>query len=187
MMALQGGDEVAVVDPRYMYEDLLTMPDDGRRYELLEGDLLVSPSPNRRHQRVAGNVFALVRRLQDAGLGEVYSAPFDVAFDRYTVFEPDVLFVRAERLEIVTDRNVSGAPDLVVEVLSESTRDADLGRKLRAYGKHGVGEYWAVDPDANTVQVFRRDAEGFVDKGTLRVGDELVFLGTTLKVADIMA
>ena len=178
---------MAVVDPRYVYEDLLTMPDDGRRYELLEGDLLVSPSPNRRHQRIVHNLVRVLGPVEDAGLGEVYSAPFDVVFDRHTVFEPDVMFIRTERLGILTERNVSGAPDLVVEVLSESTRDADLGGKLRAYGKHGVGEYWAVDPDANTVQVFRRDAEGFVDQGTFRVSDELEFLGATLKVADIMA
>jgi Uma2 family endonuclease len=178
---------VAVVDPRYVYEDLLTMPDDGRRYELLEGDLLVSPSPKPRHQRIVSNLDRMLGHLEESGLGQGYVAPVDVVLDRHTAFVPDVFFIRTDRLGIVTDRNVSGAPDLVVEVLSDSTRDVDLGRKLRAYGKHGVGEYWVVDPDANTLQVFRRDAEGLVDKGTRRVGDELVFLGTTLKVADIAA
>jgi Uma2 family endonuclease len=126
-------------------------------------------------------------RLEGAGKGEVYPAPFDVVFDRHTVFEPDVLFIRAERLGIVTERNVSGAPDLVVEVLSESTREVDLGRKLHAYGRHGVGEYWVVDPDANTVEVFRREGEDFVDRGACRVGDELEFLGARLEVSDVLA
>ena len=186
-MALRGGDGVAVVDPRYVYEDLLTMPDDGRRYELLEGDLLVSPSPNRRHQRIVSKLVGFLLRLEEAGKGEVYPAPFDVVFDRHTVFEPDVLFIRAERLGIVTERNVSGAPDLVVEVLSESTREVDLGRKLHAYGRHGVGEYWVVDPDANTVQVFRREGEAFVEAGTVGRGSEIEFLGARLKVGDILA
>jgi Uma2 family endonuclease len=178
---------MAVVDPRYVYEDLLTMPDDGKRYELLDGDLLVSPSPNRRHQAVVRNLVRLLGRLQDEGLGEVYPAPFDVVFDRHTVVEPDVIFVRAERLGIVTDRNVSGPPDLVVEVLSDSTREADLGRKLRAYGRHGVGEYWVVDPDADTIRVFRREGEAFVEVGTVERGGEIAFLGATLKVDEILA
>lgn len=182
-----GGEGVAVVDPRYVYEDLLAMPDDGWRHELLEGDLFVRPSPKPRHQRVAGNVFAVLRGLQDAGLGDVYSAPLDVVLDRHTVFEPDVLFIRAERLDIVTERNVSGAPDLVVEVLSESTRDMDLGPKLRAYGRHGVGEYWVVDPDANTVQVFRHEGEAFIDAGPVQRDGEIAFLGVRVKVDDILA
>lgn len=85
-------------------------------------------------------------------------------FGRYTVFEPDVIFIRTERLGIVTERNVSGPPDLVVDVLSDSTRDVDLGRKLHAYGRHRVGEYWAVDPEACAARVFfRREGEAFVD------------------------
>ena len=178
---------MAVVDPRYVYEDLLAMPDDGNRYELVEGELLVSPSPKPRHQRIAGNVYTMLRRLQDAGLGDAYQAPLDVVLDWHTVLEPDVLFIRADRLNIVTERNVSGPPDLVVEVLSESTRDADLGPKLRAYGRHGVGEYWVVDPDANTVQVVRREGEVFVESGTAGPDDRLTFLGATLKVGDILA
>lgn len=124
---------MAAIDPRYVYEDLLAMPDDGRRHEIVEGDLFVSPSPKPRHQRVVGNVYTLVRRLQDTGEGVVYTAPFDVVLDRYTVLEPDVLFIRTDRLGIVTDENVSGPPDLVVEVVSEGTRNTDLGPKLRAY------------------------------------------------------
>ena len=178
---------MAVVDPRYVYEDLLAMPEDGRRHELLEGDLLVSPSPNRRHQRIVSNLDRLFGRLEVQGLGEGYVAPFDVVFDRHTVFEPDVMFIRTERLGIVGERNVSGAPDLVVEVLSESTRDMDLGPKLRAYGRHGVGEYWVVDPDANTVQVFRREGEAFIEADTVGRSGEIVFLGARLKVADILA
>ena len=178
---------MAVVDPRYVYEDLLAMPEDGRRREILEGDLLVSPSPTRTHQRIVSNLDVLFRHLEERDLGQAYIAPFDVVFDRYTVLEPDVMFIRTERLGIVGERNVSGAPDLVVEVLSESTRDMDLGPKLRAYGRHGAGAYWIVDPDADTVQVFCREGEAFIEAGTVGRGGEVEFLGARLKVADILA
>ncbi len=178
---------MAIVDPRYVYEDLLTMPDDGKRYELLEGDLLVSPSPKTRHQKVVGNVFALLRGLQESGKGEVYVAPLDVVFDRHNVLEPDVLFVRTERLSVITDKNVGGPPDLVVEVLSESTREVDLGRKLRTYSRFGVPEYWVVDPDANTVQIFQRENGALTDKGMLVATDEIALLGVTFKVSEILA
>ena len=178
---------MAIVDPRYVYEDLLAMPEDGKRYEIVDGDLLSSSSPGRRHQQVVSNVLRALTAIEAAGAGEVLLGPLDVVLDRHTVLVPDVLFVRTERLNIVTERNVDGAPDLVVEVLSESTRDMDLGPKLRAYGRHGVGEYWVVDPDANTVHVFRREGETFIEAGTLGRSGEIEFLGAWLKVVDILA
>ena len=178
---------MAAVDPRYVYEDLLTMPDDGRRYELLEGDLLVSPSAKPRHQEIVTNLTMLLGILQKQGLGRVYPAPLDVVLDQHNVFEPDVFFIRTERLDIVTEKNVSGPPDLVVEVLSDGTRDTDLGCKLRAYGRFGVPEYWVVDSEANTVQVFRRENGALSDQGTVVAAGEITFLGVTLKVGEILA
>ncbi len=175
------------VDHRYVYEDLLTMPDDGNRYELLEGELVVSPSAKPRHQQVVKNLIVSLARWEAAKLGRVYSAPLDVVFGPHTVFEPDVLFIRAEHLSIVKESNVSGPPDLVVEVLSESTRRIDLGRKLRAYGRHGVDEYWVVDPTEHTVHVFRREGPAFVATGVFGAGDGLTYLGMPLAIADILA
>ncbi len=125
----------------------------------------MSPPAKPRHQRVVKNLIVCLARWEAAKLGRVYSAPLDVVFDQHTMFEPDVLFIRAEHLSIVKENNVSGPPDLVVEVLSESTRRLDLGRKLRAYGRHGVDEYWVVDPTERTVPVFRRDGSAFVATG----------------------
>ncbi len=168
---------MGVVDVRYVYDDLLTMPDDGHRYELLAGDLMVSPSAMPRHQHIAKNLIVALSRWEAARLGRVYSAPLDVVLDRHTVFEPDVLFIHAEHLAIVTESPVKGPPDLVVEVLSDSTRRVDLGRKLRAYGRYGVNEYWAVDPAEGTVQVFRRDGPAFVATDRLSAGDAITYLG----------
>src|SRR6185437_2758615 len=117
-------------------------------------DLLVSPSPRPKHQRATGHVYTFLRHAEDAGYGEVYFAPLDVVFDVHTVTEPDVLFIRTDRLHIVRETNIQGPPDIVVEVLSPDGRDRDLGVKLRAYARSGVPYYWVVDPDAQIVRVF---------------------------------
>lgn len=156
---------MAAADPHYAYEDLIALPEDGKRRELIEGDLFVSPSPGRRHQRIVKNLVVLLSGLEAKGAGQGYPAPFAAVFDRHTVLESDVLFIRTERLGIVGERNVTGAPDLVVEVLSDGSRDMDLGPKLRAYSRHGVGQYCVVDPDAGTIQVFHREGEAFGEAG----------------------
>jgi Uma2 family endonuclease len=139
------------------YADLEAMPDDGLRHELLGGELLVSPAPVIRHQRVLRHLFqALNGFVNQHGLGEVFFAPVDVHFSPHDVLEPDLLFVRTARLGIVEEKLVRGAPDLVAEVLSPFNRAVDLGAKSRAYRRFGVGEYWIVDPAAETVEVVRR-------------------------------
>ena len=187
MIRAGGGGDMGVIDLRYVHEDLFTMPDDGRRYELLEGDLVVSPSANPRHQRIVKNLIVSLTRWEAVGLGFVYGAPLEVVFDRHTVFEPDVLFIGRERRDIVTDTCVRGAPDLVVEILSDGTRQMDLGRKLKAYGQYGVGEYWVVDPRAGVVHVFRREGQTFAAAEVLGSGATLSHLGMSLSVADILA
>ena len=147
----------------------------------------MSPSAKPRHQEIITNLTMLLGILQKQGLCRVYPAPLDVVLDQHNVFEPDVFFIRTERLDIVTEKNVSGPPDLVVEVLSDSTRDTDLGPKLRVYGRFGVPEYWVVDSEANTVQVFRRENGALSDQGTVVAAGEITFLGVTLKVGEILA
>ena len=92
--------------------------------------------------------------------GKVYLAPADVVFSNYDVVEPDLLFVSNERLEILAVTRVTGAPDLVVEILSPSTRRTDEVRKRQLYDRFGVREYWLVDPDVDEVQVYRRAPDG---------------------------
>lgn len=138
------------------YEDYALIPDDGRRHEIIDGDEVVSPSPRTQHQRVVGNLYFLLRRhVREHGLGEVFVAPFDVVLSDYDIVQPDVLFVSDGRLGLVDEVNLKGAPDLVAEVLSESTRRTDLVRKRRLYERAGVAEYWVLDPAIDQVQVFR--------------------------------
>jgi len=139
------------------YEDLCRLPDDGMRHELIDGDLYVTPSPRLKHQRLATNVAGhIFIYLREHPLGHVYQAPLDVVFSDSNVVEPDVLYVSYEREERqATERYLAGAPDLVVEILSPSTRYVDLGVKLRLYERFSVPEYWIIDPDNETVKIYR--------------------------------
>ena len=163
------------------YEDFVLFPDDGKRHELIDGEHYVTPSPGRRHQEVLANLVRILSPIvHERRAGHVFFAPFDVVFTRHDVVEPDLLFITAARSAILTDANVQGAPDLVVEVLSPSSRRQDEILKRDLYERGGVAEYWIVDPEAETVKVFRR-AEGDAAASrfarpqllTLRDGDAL--------------
>ena len=138
------------------YEDYCAIADD-KRYELLNGDLMMVPAPNIKHQRVLGRLYIeLTRFTRQHGLGEVFVAPCDVVLSDTDVVQPDLLFISRAREHAITDENVRGAPDLVIEILSPSTADRDVGYKHDLYGRHGVLEYWIVDPMAETVAVHRQ-------------------------------
>ena len=136
------------------YADYAALPDDGRRYELHAGELSVTPAPNTRHQRVSLNLAALLHgHVKSRGLGEVFQAPVDCIFSNITVVQPDILFVARERMSIVSERAVEGAPTLAVEILSPSTTGIDRGRKRGLYADHGVSYYWIVDAEARRIEV----------------------------------
>lgn len=140
------------------YEDFARLPDDGKRYEVLDGELYVTPAPSPLHQRPSKR---LQRRLEDyfeaRGLGEVFNAPLDVILGPHDIVEPDLVIVGSPAQ--VSSRGIEGAPLLVVEILSPSTRSRDRGVKLRRYAELGAAHYWIVDPDAATIEC-RRLAEG---------------------------
>jgi Uma2 family endonuclease len=138
------------------YDDLEAIPQEreGDRHEIIDGELVVTPSPVPRHQKVSLRLAAALYDLERAGLGEVYAAPTDVKLSPRQVVIPDLVFVTAARLGIIGGKAIEGAPDLLVEVLSPSTRARDEGRKLALYAEFGVPEYWIVDPDAGTVRAF---------------------------------
>ena len=137
------------------YEDYCALPDDGKRHEILGGELYMTPSPSVGHQRVAGNLFVALRTfVTDRGTGEVFVAPVDVILERTSVVVPDLLFVGRDRAGIVTDRGVEGPPDLIVEILSPGTERRDRVEKAQLYARHGVRHYWLVDPDARSLEAF---------------------------------
>ncbi len=147
---------------KFTYEDYQHTPED-QRFELLDGELTMVPAPNLRHQRIGTRLGALLHAfVQERDLGEVFHAPCDVVLSNTDVVQPDLLFVSEERAHLLLGGdNVLGAPDLVVEILSPSTAGRDRTLKRALYAKHGVKEYWLVDPDARTVTVLRLGAGDF--------------------------
>jgi len=161
------------VKTRLTYADYMKTSDD-ERYELLNGELVLSLSPKEIHQSISGILHLMVGTfVRDRGLGKVYFSPFDVVLSDSDVVQPDLLFVSNERIGIVTADNVQGAPDLVVEILSPSTADRDRKIKLDLYAKHGVKEYWMVDPDARTITVLLRGESGFEVNGVYGGGQTM--------------
>jgi Uma2 family endonuclease len=129
------------------YEDYAELPNDGRRYEIHEGELSVTPSPGTPHQQIIGNLNDVLRRhVHGAGIGEVFLSPLDVVLSNTTVVQPDLIYVDASRRAVVTRRAIEGAPTLAVEIISPSTPRIDRVTKLQLYAKYRVPWYWIVDP-----------------------------------------
>jgi Uma2 family endonuclease len=144
------------------YEDYLFFPDDGKRHEIIYGDHYVTPAPKTKHQKVSFNLtVAMGSFVKQRGLGLVLAAPSDVILSDENVVQPDLLFVSTKRASIVTEDNIRGAPDLVVEIISETTRKKDEVTKRKLYERFGVQEYWVVDPELETVKIFRRTQQGY--------------------------
>ena len=144
------------------YEDYAKLPE-GAGYQLVGGEIIVTPAPGKRHQYI---VLKLIKLLDDYvevnKLGEIAIAPRDVYFGPHDTYQPDILFIAADRLDISAEDRVNGAPDLVVEVLSPSTAYYDLRKKYRTYEKYGVKEYWIVDPEEKSIEIYSLNDDKFV-------------------------
>lgn len=144
--------------PRMTLEELDRLPEDGNRYELIDGELYVSAAPNTKHQRALVRLSGRLEFFTDKHeLGPVFVAPTDVSLDPSspTRVQPDILFVSRSRQHIIQEKGVFGAPDLVVEIVSESSYRTDLYDKRDLYRRCGVSEYWIVDADERYVLVYR--------------------------------
>lgn len=155
---------------KFTYADYRSIPEsETRRYELLEGALVMVPSPGERHQSISGNLeFILQGFVRVSGLGRVYHAPFDVVLSNEEVVQPDILFVSKERSHIITPENIQGAPDLVIEIISPATAERDRSYKRTIYARHGIREYWLVDPENEAVEVLGLGEKGFNPVGTYK-------------------
>lgn len=150
----------------WTYQDYLKLPEDGRRYEILNGVLLLMPAPKDSHQNAVLEIATHLRTyVKLAGLGKVRTAPLDVKLGPRNVFQPDVLVVLNEHLERLTEDGVMGAPDLTVEVLSPSTALEDRVDKHREYALAGVAEYWIDNPERRSTEVFVLEGKEFHSLG----------------------
>lgn len=136
------------------YSDYVATPDDGKRYEIVQGDLYVTPSPSPMHQRVSRR---LQRQLEgyfhSRPIGEVFNAPIDLILTHHDILVPDLLVVSDPKL--ISKRGIEGPPVLIVEILSPATRKHDRGMKARRYAELGVEHYWIVDPESRRVECHR--------------------------------
>ncbi len=156
---------------KFTYNDYLLLPED-KRYEIIEGELYMTPSPKTSHQRVLGRLFTIFTTfVREKGRGEIFIAPYDVVLSQHDIVQPDILFVSYERRHLITELNLQGTPDLIVEILSPSTQERDKELKKKLYARFGVREYWIVDPDKRIIQIFILRKSGYGLKGTYGEGE----------------
>jgi Uma2 family endonuclease len=171
------------------YRDYAALPDDGRRYELYEGEIEVTPSPSTRHQAVSRNLVMLLGAyLKENNRGVLFHAPVDLILSDTTVLQPDLLVVVRGRENIISQRGIEGPPDLVVEVLSPSTAARDRAGKAQLYARYGVRHYWLVDPDARRIECLELEGAAYAQRRSLD-GDGVLesglFAGLPIKGAMI--
>lgn len=145
---------------KFTYQDYLLLPEE-KRYELIGGELFMVPSPTEYHQRISLNLaFVLAKFVREKGLGSVYYAPLDVVLSPDDVVQPDILFISRERQGIITEKYIRAAPDLVIEIMSQASKERDTVLKKKLYAKYGVRELWLVDPEAKSIEVLTSTEAG---------------------------
>jgi Uma2 family endonuclease len=162
------------VIPKLTYEQFRQLPNDGKRYELVRGEVHVTPAPATRHQAIVQNLsgnlwpFAIKNRLS-----EVWTAPLDVLLGEETALQPDLVFISNARAGIIQENWIAGAPDLVFEVLSPSTAAHDRATKLPVYAEAGVPEVWLIDSQAKTVEALKLQGKKYFVDAT-HAGDQVL-------------
>ena len=147
---------------RFKADDIWDAPEDGNRYEVIDGELHVTPAPSWGHQTAASTLLAyLWNYVRPRRLGQVVTAPVGVVLEEETGVQPDLVYVSRERSGIIVERGVEGAPDLIVEVLSPGTQARDRGIKMRAYARAGVPHYWMLDPPNKTLEAYELSEQGY--------------------------
>ncbi len=159
----------------WTYDEMLAeLEETNLPVELWDGEITMSPSPNPSHQEIVFNFARELRDFAHAGkFGKVFLSPLDVILSEHRVVQPDVFFITSARLDLVTDR-VRCAPDLAVEVISHGTWKRDRVEKKGLYEQHGVREYWIVDPEARTMEVFSLSKGAFELASKAEMGETAV-------------
>jgi Uma2 family endonuclease len=156
----------------WTYDDLFSLPDEGKRYEIIEGDLYEIPAPGWEHVTVVMNLIKLLGAIVEALGGRLATAPADVCFEGVDPVQPDIMVTLPGWTGKVRRRGLQGAPDLLVEVLSPSSRGHDTFTKRALYARAGVREYWIVDPSNRTLEILTLDRDALHTR-QIAVGDEI--------------
>lgn len=171
----------------WTYQDYLQLPDDGRRYEIIDGVLYVSPSPLSVHQLLSKRLQFFLYQFELNGDGFVYNAPLDVHMPGCTPVQPDLVFLSREQRGLIQDKGIFGAPHLVAEILSPTTRSLDRVKKLNKYAAAGVAHYLMIDPEASTFEWLELDGGGYRLTQSLGEEDSWTFRGRTLHLGQYFA
>lgn len=155
--------------------------------QLIDGEVIVDMPPIPRHQDIVREILILLAMIARRTGGKAYAAPIEVYLDDHHIFEPDVLYLKPDSQCVVGEKRLTGAPDLVVEVLSPGTAKYDRQEKYRAYQRHGVGEYWIVDPVYAVIEVWTLGADGLFVRQGAYAGDETFASVTLDEVVSVQA
>lgn len=141
---------------RLTVDDYLLMPDNGKLLQLIDGDFIMAPAPNLKHQEVSRNIETEIAKfLEKNPIGKILDAPIDYYVDTYNVVQPDLVYISKERYNILFDRGIRNAPDLIIEIISTGTEDTDRNLKKDLYWRAGVKEYWIVDLEKESIEVYK--------------------------------
>lgn len=174
-------------DKVWTYQDYLSLPEDGKRYEIIDGVLYVSPSPLSIHQLLSKRLQFFLYQFELDGLGYVYAAPLDVHMPGCTPVQPDLIYLTREQRGFIQERGIFGAPHLLVEILSPGTRSLDRVKKLNKYAAAGVPNYIMVEPEASILEWLQLDGHGYRLAQSLGEGDSWTFQGKSLPLSDLFA
>ncbi len=137
------------------YREYVCFPEDGRRHEVISGEHVVNPAPDTYHQTLSRRIqFQLYSQIEQKGLGQVFDAPTDLQLSDHDIVQPDLIVVLRHVPNIITPKKIKGVPDLLVEILSESSANNDRVLKKELYRRSAVPEYWIVDPDDHSIMQF---------------------------------
>ena len=173
------------------YDDYALLPQDRNRYEILEGELYMTRSPTLLHQYALIQLaWILMNHVNPRKLGQIFVAPLDVLLSEFNVLQPDILFLHHSKIPPASAKNLQVVPDLVVEILSQTSIEQDRIHKKRIYARHGVPHYWIVDPENRIFEVFElagsayRLAAAFAGDGTATTS---LFPGLAIPLARFLA
>jgi Uma2 family endonuclease len=177
------------MDIRFTYEDYVRIPQDGRIHEIIEGVHYNHPAPRVKHQRISRNLERIfLPYITEKKPGEWFDAPIDVVLSKYDIVQPDKVFISKKREGIITDLNIQGAPDIIIEITSPSDADYDRQTKMKSYARYGVEFYIIVDSQLDFVEVYRHTGGGFELSGKYRRGERFeipIFPELEISVSDI--
>ncbi len=147
---------------RLTVDDYLLMPDNGKSLQLIDGDFIMAPSPNLKHQEVSRNIQEQFSEfLKKDSIGKILNAPMDYYIDNYNVVQPDLIYISKKKYRILFEKGVRNTPDLLIEIISKKTESTDRDLKRDLYWRVGVKEYWIVDINEESIEVYKYKSEGY--------------------------